>query len=99
MKVKIGDECRKLTGGIGVDVVFDCAGTPAGLDAGMDALRTRGTYVNVAGWEKPMIIPQHYAMMKELTIKFSFAYDSKDFQAVVDDFIAGKVSWCREDDH
>lgn len=54
MKVKIGDECRKLTGGIGVDVVFDCAGTPAGLDAGMDALRTRGTYVNVAGWEKPV---------------------------------------------
>lgn len=52
--VAIGDECRKLTGGGGVDIVFDCAGIPAGLDTALDALKPRGTYVNVAGWEKPV---------------------------------------------
>jgi threonine dehydrogenase-like Zn-dependent dehydrogenase len=51
---KVGDKCRSLTDGNGVDVVFDAAGVPAGLEAGMDAVRHRGMYVNVAGWEKPV---------------------------------------------
>lgn len=28
--------------------------------------------------------------MKEITVKFSMAYDNTDFKAVVDDFIAGE---------
>lgn len=31
-------------------------------------------------------------MMKEITVKFSLAYDNTDFKAVVDDFIAGMSS-------
>lgn len=54
MKVGVGDTCRSGTGGLGVDVVFDCAGVPAGLEAGIDALRFGGLYVNVALWEKPV---------------------------------------------
>lgn len=50
-KENVGDRCREETGGEGVDVVFDCAGVQRGMDAGMDALRFRGTYVNVAAWE------------------------------------------------
>ena len=50
----VGDRCREMTVGNGVDVVFDCAGIQPGLNAGMDALVFRGTYVNVAGWEKPV---------------------------------------------
>lgn len=33
-------------------------------------------------------------MMKELTIKYSMAYDNTDFKAVVDDFCAGKFPGC-----
>lgn len=51
---RIGEICRSKTGGKGVDVVFDCAGIPAGLKDGMDALRVKGTWVNVAGWEVPV---------------------------------------------
>jgi threonine dehydrogenase-like Zn-dependent dehydrogenase len=51
---KVGDMCRFLTNGKGVDVVFDAAGTPLGLVDGMDALKHRGIYVNVAAWEKPV---------------------------------------------
>lgn len=50
----VGERCRELTGGKGVDVVFDCAGILPGLNQGMDALGFRGVYVNVAGWEKPV---------------------------------------------
>jgi threonine dehydrogenase-like Zn-dependent dehydrogenase len=50
----IGDECRALTDGEGVDICFDAAGVPAGLSAGCDALRFKGLYINVAGWEQPV---------------------------------------------
>jgi (R,R)-butanediol dehydrogenase/meso-butanediol dehydrogenase/diacetyl reductase len=51
---KVGDVCRELTGGKGVDVVFDCAGVQPGLEAGFDAMKHAGTFVNVAVWEKPV---------------------------------------------
>jgi (R,R)-butanediol dehydrogenase/meso-butanediol dehydrogenase/diacetyl reductase len=54
VKEKVGELCVELTGGVGVGFVFDCAGIPAGLADGMGALRIKGVYVNVAGWEKPV---------------------------------------------
>ena len=54
VKESVGERCRSLTGGKGVDVVFDCAGIRVGLEAGMEALKFGGTYVNVAGWETPV---------------------------------------------
>lgn len=52
----VGDECRKLTNGEGVDITFDAAGVPRGLHAGVDALKFKGWYINVAGWEEPVSI-------------------------------------------
>lgn len=52
----VGDRCRGLTQGEGVDIVFDCAGIQPGLEDGMDALGWQGVYVNVAGWEKPVSV-------------------------------------------
>ncbi|KJX93140.1 2,3-butanediol dehydrogenase like protein [Zymoseptoria brevis] len=89
-QVDVAEECRTLTEGLGVDIVFDCAGLQAALKVDMDALKVRGVYVNVAGWEKEFSIPFGPAMTKELTIKFTLAYDYKDFQDFVDDFVAGK---------
>jgi threonine dehydrogenase-like Zn-dependent dehydrogenase len=56
MELDVAVECRKLAEGAGVDVVFDCAGIPAGMISGMDALRAKGTYMNVAAWEKPVCL-------------------------------------------
>jgi (R,R)-butanediol dehydrogenase/meso-butanediol dehydrogenase/diacetyl reductase len=50
----VADKCRELTNGEGVDVVFDCAGLQRACNTGMDALRHKGFYVNVAGWEAPV---------------------------------------------
>ena len=56
MDTRVADECRRRTGGAGVDVVFDCAGVMPALRSGFDALKNRGTYVNVAGWGSPVCI-------------------------------------------
>lgn len=53
-KEKIGDRCRELTEGVGVNVVFDCAGIASAMSDGMDAMKYRGLYLNVAGWMTPV---------------------------------------------
>jgi (R,R)-butanediol dehydrogenase/meso-butanediol dehydrogenase/diacetyl reductase len=56
----VGERCRVLTCGEGVHAVFDCAGIQTGFDMGMDALRFKGTYVNVASWlTSPVCILLH----------------------------------------
>lgn len=88
---KVPEECRKRTKEqAGVDVVFDCAGIKPGMLDGMAALRPKGTYVNVAGWETTFELPMHFTMLKELEIKMVMAYNDKDFGDTVRDFIAGK---------
>jgi threonine dehydrogenase-like Zn-dependent dehydrogenase len=54
VKERVGDRCRELTGGEGVNVVFDCAGIISALKDGMDALCHGGIYVNVAAWVAPV---------------------------------------------
>ena len=49
-----GDKCRSLTGGKGVEIVFDCAGVQAGLEVGIDALAHSGTYVHLSVWDSPV---------------------------------------------
>ena len=91
LKQDVGEECRRHTEGKGVNLVFDCAGNIQGLEAGMDALRPKGIYVNVAGWETAFVVPMGLFMAKELELKTTLAYDDKDFGDVVRDFIAGKL--------
>lgn len=91
MTQKVADECRASTkNNAGVDVVFDCAGITPGMRDGFSALRPKGTFVNVAGWETPFEIPFGDFMMKELTLKATIAYDEKDFGDTVRDFVEGK---------
>lgn len=43
---------REKTGGQGVDIVFDCAGVPAGLDAACKAIKVGGTVVSIPEKQK-----------------------------------------------
>ena len=59
---------REICGGQGVNLVFDCAGVQAGLDAATLALRARGTLVNIAVWEKnASITPNQFLFREYLT--------------------------------
>ena len=60
--------------------------------AGMESLKLRGTYVNIAGWKQPFTIPMQYAFFRELSIRFSLGNDDNDYREVVEDFVAGKFA-------
>jgi threonine dehydrogenase-like Zn-dependent dehydrogenase len=46
-KEKVGDRCREMTNGLGVDVVFDCAGIASAMGDGMDAMKYGGIYLSM----------------------------------------------------
>jgi threonine dehydrogenase-like Zn-dependent dehydrogenase len=92
LTTNVAEECRARTEGRGVDVVFDSAGVEAGMLAGMESLKLRGTYVNIAGWRQPFKIPMQFAMFREVTIKFSLGNNDIDYREVVEDFAAGKFA-------
>lgn len=53
-KEDVGSRGRELTAGVGFDVVFDCAGSQAGLAQGLDAIKCEGTLMNLAMYEDPV---------------------------------------------
>ncbi|TKX19944.1 zinc-binding dehydrogenase-like protein 2 [Elsinoe australis] len=89
-KVKVAEECKRLTNGSGVDVAFDAAGVERGLQDGVDALKYGGTYVNIAGWETPFTIPWFPFMLKDMRVQGSMAYNDEDFAETVQAYIDGK---------
>ena len=54
MQVRVVQRSKKITEGRGVDIVFDCAGTLAGLSDSFEALKCEGLYINLAMYEKPV---------------------------------------------
>jgi len=84
VEVGVGDKCRELTDGRGVDLAFDCAGTPRALEGMFDALRFQGTFVNVALWGQSIPIPFPGFFFKEIHVTGSAVYNDEDFKEVID---------------
>ena len=74
----------ELCGGVnGPDIVFDCAGVPKSLEAACNAVRSRGTVVNVAIWEKEVPFNPNWLVFREASYKAVLGYQKKDFQGVI----------------
>ncbi|KAH9834786.1 alcohol dehydrogenase GroES domain protein [Rhodofomes roseus] len=71
----IAETVRATDGG--ADVVFDCAGIQASLDAALGAVRTQGNVVEVAIWEKNPVINILTLQTKEAILTASLAYDRR----------------------
>ncbi len=68
---------RKMTGGLGVDVVFDAAGVAATVNTGIEIARNGGKLIMV-GMASPKIeIEYKHAVCKELKLLGSYMYTSE----------------------
>jgi threonine dehydrogenase-like Zn-dependent dehydrogenase len=74
---------RELTGGEGVDIVFDCAGVAVGLEAACKAIKVRGTVVNVAIWEKAIPFMPNDLVFREGKYVACLGYVKEDFRDVI----------------
>ncbi|GAB7364051.1 hypothetical protein MBLNU230_g4606t1 [Neophaeotheca triangularis] len=76
---------RALCGGEnGPDIVFDCAGVPVSLETACKAVKSRGTVMNVAIWEKPVPFDPNWLVFKEAKYQAVLGYNREDFQGVID---------------
>ena len=89
-KDDIVSRVRELCDGSGVNVAFDAAGVQAGLDQAVQAVRTRGTLINIAIWEKQAIITPNWFCFRERKYMGVATYQDGDFQDVIDAIASGK---------
>ncbi|EFX04995.1 allantoate permease [Grosmannia clavigera kw1407] len=80
-----------LSEGRGADAVFDCAGVPASIKSACEAVKTKGTVVNVAIWEKPILFNPNWITFKESSYKSVLGYQPEDFRAVIENLRTGSI--------
>ncbi|KAI1271986.1 GroES-like protein [Xylaria sp. FL0933] len=80
-----------LSNGRGADVAFDCAGVPASIKSACTAIKTRGTVVNVAIWEKEIPFNPNWITWKESNYKSVLGYRREDFEAVIENLRTGSI--------
>ena len=85
---------RELCDGSGVNVAFDAAGVQAGLDQAIQAIRARGTLVNIAVWEKTATFTPNWFVFRERRYMGIATYEDGDFQEVIDAIASGMSSDC-----
>ena len=83
---------KDICDGQGANVAFDAAGVQAGLDQAMQAIRARGTLVNIAVWEKTATITPNWLCFRERKYMGSATYQEGDFQDVLDALSSGESS-------
>lgn len=90
-KENVAEVCRSLTGGLGVNAVFDCAGLQVSFDTALASVRGRGIIVNVAifpttelVWKDPNALNRH-----QLTITGTNIYTRVEFEEVIDAIASG----------
>jgi 2-desacetyl-2-hydroxyethyl bacteriochlorophyllide A dehydrogenase len=87
----VASRCRELCDNEGVHLVFDAAGVQSGLDTAVNAVRVRGTVVNIALWGNKPSINVNTMTIKEITFKSSAIYIQGDFQKVLDAIGEGSI--------
>lgn len=79
--------------GLGVDVVFDCAGVQQSVDTAFSAVRVRGTIVNLAMWKSKPIVNVNLFLSKQMAWVGSSVYAQGDYQEVIDAIASGMFSY------
>ena len=85
---------KEICDGRGAHVAFDAAGVQAGLDQALQAIRARGTLVNIAVWEKAATITPNWLCFRERKYMGVATYQEGDFQGVLDALASGESTAC-----
>ncbi|KAF2095097.1 GroES-like protein [Rhizodiscina lignyota] len=90
-EIDVVTKSAEISGVDGPDFVFDAAGVPASLKTACTAVRTRGTVVNIAIWEKETPFQPNMMVFREVNYKGVLAYNLSDFEAVIENIKKGAM--------
>jgi L-iditol 2-dehydrogenase len=82
---------RELTGGVGVDVAFECAGHPGSVRGCLESLRPMGRYTQVAICGQDIQFPIDQIFYKQLTMSGSICYTTRTWERMMQIFAEGRV--------
>ncbi|SCW60770.1 Threonine dehydrogenase [Sphingobium faniae] len=87
------DEAARVTAALGgmPDIVLECVGAVGMTQKAVELVRPGGTVVSLGFCTSPDPILPSFATWKQVTIKFSFAYDLREFEHCANAFDAGHV--------
>ncbi len=80
-----------MTDGAGVPVVIEAAGAPASLATALELVRRRGTVVQVGLYGKPIPVPVDRLVIREVTLRGSFASTPSSWRSAIDLMARGAV--------
>lgn len=72
------ERVRELTGGRGVDVVFECAGVPAAVAEGLEMVRTNGTYLIAGHYGDAGTVPLNPHLINRQQIRITGAWSASN---------------------
>lgn len=87
----LGEAVNALTGGIGADVAFECAGHPGSVRGCLESLRPMGRYTQVAICGQDIQFPIDQIFYKQLTVAGSVCYTAKTWESMMKIFAEGRV--------
>lgn len=77
--------------GSAADIVFECAGFPGSLDEAVSAVRRRGTIAAPGFCWTPDTFTPVKALVKDVTIRFTNVYSTREFEIAVEALDNGNV--------
>ena len=90
-----GEQARaavlELTGGLGADVVIECAGVPSAVQSAVDLARRGGQVALIGLSDRPATINPPTWLLKEVTVRSFIAYIRSDFEESVPMLADGRV--------
>lgn len=82
---------RERTGGLGVDLVYECSGSQAGMDAGFEAVRPGGAFMLIGVSEHGIRLDPMACITKEIVIDNSTAHQHHEFGITMDLMLDGRL--------
>jgi L-iditol 2-dehydrogenase len=87
----LGDVIQEQTGGVGVDVAFECAGHEGSVRGCLESLRPMGSYTQVAICGHDIQFPIDQIFYKQLTMSGSVCYTTRTWERMMKIYTEGRV--------
>ena len=87
----LADAMQEHTGGVGVDVAFECAGHPGSVRGCLESLRPMGRYTQVAICGQDIQFPIDQIFYKQLIMSGSVCYTARTWERMMRIYAEGRV--------
>lgn len=88
---RLAEAMLRFNGGKRADIVFECAGVSGMIDTSVSCVKRGGLIVVLGICMAPDPISTFPAVLNEVTIKFSFVADKREYEIVLDALSGGSV--------